>query len=499
MTLNKKIIYSIFFMFLIYLIAQHNLIFMYFDDFGHASLSYGGAVEGVKGHEFSLSQLLEWGRWYYFNWGGRIVYYLMFLLPQLAISIHLFMFIQSLVIFAIIVYMYKLCLYYTKKDSSITSISVLIILYGLIPIEIMRDTVYWASASICYIWSLLPLVMTVYYFMIFSDSNYKMKLTNYVSIVILSFFAASSFEQSGAAILIFLVAYTIYLMFNKSKLNLKLLSVTIISAMVGISVQVFAPGNKIRILVTDSEFANLSLTKKIINGVPNVLDLLFYQKSMWFLILLIVFVTLAYLKITKLAWGKWIIIIINSGIAVFLSKVYLQDVEFSLKIKFVLSMYLVAIIIFYFIMNGQFNMIPYVFMLIASIGCLVLSPNIQNRSIVYFIFILFVVIVVIIDNLLQDHGFKQYLMVSLITLGLFSLINTWTIFDGYYTNVDINRKNDKILENTSYNVGEIEVYKLPNSLYSNEVPYEEKYDVSYIEVWMKEYYNLKPDTKFNWK
>ncbi|MEG0578233.1 MAG: hypothetical protein RR500_10325, partial [Bacilli bacterium] len=103
MTLNKKIIYSIFFMFLIYLIAQQNLIFMYFDDFGHASLSYGGAVEGVKGHEFSLSQLLEWGRWYYFNWGGRIVYYLMFLLPQLAISIHLFMFIQSLVIFAIIV------------------------------------------------------------------------------------------------------------------------------------------------------------------------------------------------------------------------------------------------------------------------------------------------------------------------------------------------------------------------------------------------------------
>lgn len=173
------------------------------------------------------------------------------------------MFIQSLVIFGIVIYMYKICLYFTKKDSSVVSIVSLIILYGLIPIDIMRDTVYWASASVCYIWSFLPLLMTIYYLMIFCDRNYKIRLRNYISILFLSFFAASSFEQSAAAMLIFLIAYPIYCLYNKIPIKVKLSLLAILSAGIGAAIQIFAPGNKIRVEVTDSNFASLSFVEKM--------------------------------------------------------------------------------------------------------------------------------------------------------------------------------------------------------------------------------------------
>ncbi|WP_317913309.1 DUF6056 family protein [Carnobacterium maltaromaticum] len=498
---NKKIIYSIFFMFLIYLIAQHSFIYMYFDDFGHASLSYGGSIEGVKGHSFTISQLFEWGEWYYFKWGGRIVYYLLFLLPLLAINIHLFMFIQSLIIFGIVIYMYKICLYFTKKDSSVVSIVSLIILYGLIPIDIMKDTVYWASASVCYIWSFLPLLMTIYYLMIFCDRNYKIRLRNYISILFLSFFAASSFEQSAAAMLIFLIAYPIYCLYNKIPIKVKLSLLAILSAGIGAAIQIFAPGNKIRVEVTDSNFASLSFVEKMFRGIPNVLNLLFYQQTLIFLILLLILVTLGYTRFIKFNQISWLVIIFNSVLIAFLSKIYIQGNEFSLKIKLIIALWLMVILVAYFVINKQEVIIPYLIMLVASIGCLVLSPAILNRSIVYFVFILFVIISVLLENLFQTQAneLKQFLIVGIIITGLFSASNTITIFNGYYVNSEINRKNNKILENAVYDSNEVNVYKLPERSYSNVVPYEESHDYSFIEEWMREYYNLGPNTKFNWK
>lgn len=335
--------------------------------------------------------------------GGRIVYYLLFLLPLLAINIHLFMFIQSLVIFGIVIYMYKICLYFTKKDSSVVSIVSLIILYGLIPIDIMRDTVYWASASVCYIWSFLPLLMTIYYLMIFCDRNYKIRLRNYISILFLSFFAASSFEQSAAAMLIFLIAYPIYCLYNKIPIKVKLSLLAILSAGIGAAIQIFAPGNKIRVEVTDSNFASLSFVEKMFRGIPNVLNLLFYQQTLIFLILLLILVTLGYTRFIKFNQISWLVIIFNSVLIAFLSKIYIQGNEFSLKIKLIIALWLMVILVAYFVINKQEVIIPYLIMLVASIGCLVLSPAILNRSIVYFVFILFVIISVLLENLFQTR------------------------------------------------------------------------------------------------
>ena len=61
------------FIFLV-LFVQHNVVSMYFDDFGNASLSYSSTIANVVGTNFNLAQLLESAIYTYFHFGGRVFY-----------------------------------------------------------------------------------------------------------------------------------------------------------------------------------------------------------------------------------------------------------------------------------------------------------------------------------------------------------------------------------------------------------------------------------------
>lgn len=63
--------------------------------------------------------------------------------------------------------------------------------------------------------------------------------------------------------LIFLIAYPIYCLYNKIPIKVKLSLLAILSAGIGAAIQIFAPGNKIRVEVTDSNFASLSFVEKM--------------------------------------------------------------------------------------------------------------------------------------------------------------------------------------------------------------------------------------------
>lgn len=69
--LNEKIVVFIFIMILVFIGIQHSVISMYFDDYGNASLSYGKVIENVEGTDYTFSQLLEWAKFIYNNWGRK--------------------------------------------------------------------------------------------------------------------------------------------------------------------------------------------------------------------------------------------------------------------------------------------------------------------------------------------------------------------------------------------------------------------------------------------
>lgn len=62
----------IFILYLMFIYFQHQFVFMYFDDYGYASLSYG-AIVGNGGTNYNLNDIIKYLFWHYVNWGGRIV------------------------------------------------------------------------------------------------------------------------------------------------------------------------------------------------------------------------------------------------------------------------------------------------------------------------------------------------------------------------------------------------------------------------------------------
>jgi hypothetical protein len=54
-------------LFIIFLIAQHSLVFLYFDDWGLAVLDYVGAQHGFLGQDFDFHHLMNFLRGMYLN------------------------------------------------------------------------------------------------------------------------------------------------------------------------------------------------------------------------------------------------------------------------------------------------------------------------------------------------------------------------------------------------------------------------------------------------
>ncbi len=496
-----RIVQIIFAILLILLILQHHYVYMYFDDYGHASLSYGHLVSGVKGTNMNFKDLLEWTSWYYLNWGGRVVYYFLFLVPLLSKSIALFMFIQAIIFFFIFVYLYKIIQSFNEQFNPILTILSLITLYGLIPIELLKESAYWASASVCYIWSLLPLLMGIYYYMQATKKKSKSKIREIILIPILFFFASSSFEQSGAATLIFVLLYAIYLLIKRNHSYIKLSILNLIASLAGVLIQYLSPGNKKRILETNPDFASMPVWEKMKSGIPNVVHFIFDPRiSIFILILCILSISILVLLFKNNKSLKKYHFVIS--IPIVLPVFYLIKNYFNFGISGFFELLLLVIIFFYFLlfMNQNKEFLPLVFTVAASIFCLVISPVLQLRSLVFFLILLFILIIIVLNSIfisLKNNSQNIFVVISIVFIA-FSFNNYKNTFLGYKENYSYAISNhEKLLSlSKSGSSRKIQLFKYPNDLYREHMPYDET--TPFVSKWIIQYYNLPENTQIEW-
>lgn len=64
---------AVFAAFYVFLLMQFGNVFIYYDDYGYLSLSYGTNID-VAGAEYSFSELLAFMKGHYFNSNGRLLY-----------------------------------------------------------------------------------------------------------------------------------------------------------------------------------------------------------------------------------------------------------------------------------------------------------------------------------------------------------------------------------------------------------------------------------------
>ena len=244
---NKKRIWCLMGCLLSLLIfVQHHYVYMYFDDFGYASLSYGW-TENKAGMSYTLSDICKFLSWHYFNWGGRILYFFFEILTFRIGGLELIQSVQAIIVILICIVSGKIVTFVTKCDSNKT-IVLLLFLYGTINIETLRDGVYWYSASVAYVWPLLPFLGSIYFYLLLQtgETNFRKNM-----LMILTFLAAFSQEQVAVIVItcdILLIFFSFFIgrkNYGHRHIPGYLLG-TGISAVLGGMITIVAPGNFMR-------------------------------------------------------------------------------------------------------------------------------------------------------------------------------------------------------------------------------------------------------------
>jgi len=139
----------------LFLLFAMGLSFMYLDDLGYASLSYGIVQPGVTGQAFTAAQFFHYLTGVYTGWTGRVVF------PALEIlllkNIWFYRAVQAALVLVAFLALYVLS---TKRRGAMTALFTCA-LYGFFAYEMYRNGFYWFSASATYVLPLAFLFMGI--------------------------------------------------------------------------------------------------------------------------------------------------------------------------------------------------------------------------------------------------------------------------------------------------------------------------------------------------
>jgi len=140
-----------------------SLVFMFFDDFGYASLSYAYVVPDVAGTDFTIAQLVHFLREIYLGWGGRVLFHGLFVLILRDGGLWAMRIIQSISVFLSFYLLYKLSTESTfgrgeARPATSTRVKLSLFtcaLYGAFSFGMFRVGFMWFTASAIFV---IPIV-----------------------------------------------------------------------------------------------------------------------------------------------------------------------------------------------------------------------------------------------------------------------------------------------------------------------------------------------------
>lgn len=522
---SNHLILIVFVLFFVLVLFQHQFMWLYHDDYGYASLSYVYTVDGVIGHTFNLSQLFTFLIGHYKVWGGRVLYFFIecFCLSK---GLWLFRLIQSVVITLIFYYTYKIISkFFDKKYNLLISI-LTICLYGIIDIMVVRSGLLWPTASVLYVFPILPLLMFIYYY----DPE-KNEILRTILLAILIFAASFSQEQIAVAAVSYMFLIFMTNLFKDKKLNMRDLFL-LIAAIAGFAILMLSPGSKIRMSHPSNQgFYELSLFAKLNKSIPDTIYNLFssYAKIFWSLSF-IIFTYIAYFnfrnkKNQSLKYKKvlnflntlsLLSILVISVFTLFTNRVYFEYFEYMFqnviinKMLLVIYIFQLLLIVYsitvYFIAKKNFIMLYLSYAAVLSQAAMFMSSYYPLRSLLVFQLLFYPIILYVVFDFLKQfkiNSDNKILKLACLSFAFIAFVNYYSITRGYYRNNFANKENDQILVETSQKIknGEkiekIVLHKLPDIVYAGEQPYTEGYD--YILLWLRKYYDLPEDVEISYE
>ncbi len=510
---EKKYVFAIFSLGWIFLLLQHLCLGIYYDDYGNAALAYAYNVEGVNGTNYGIADILEWAKWIYNNWGGRLLYACAILIPALKEGIKLYMIMQSMVIILILYVMYRVVCFYMNKQSSIGVAISMLIAYGLIDINLHVAGTYWASASVLYIWPLLPMFITIFeydrtckrYLVEDSVNLKRFYIIQFIGIPLITL----SQEQYGVALIVYYGMYIVLHNIKNWKKYWKIDCFCVGWSILTYLIMFCAPGNFVR-LDTNGDFASLSILEKIETNLPIILDM-YLKNSIQIFNLATVLATFIMvfdmLRKDKKKIDNIIFFITTVTIGTLMAATVKisghNDMERIICLIFLVHTAILSL--WYFGKCKMEEVTAWVFMAAASDFCLIMSPSIMHRSFLCYIFCVIVIINIVIWKFVDNLNSNKKMDIAIRVIGCCTFLvlanrafqNSKALLCGYYENsYALEYNHDKLKDKDITAENKIVLLKCKNKTYRPQMAYDKGFE--YIEYWMKEYYDLSQDVNFVW-
>lgn len=516
-----------FVIFFVLMILQFLNVFVYYDDYGFASLSYSNSIDGVNGLHYNLGQLIKFLYLYYIDWGGRVISFgtEALLLKNGVIVMQIAM---AITVTLIVYFLYKIVNIYNTKNKWFTAIAVCS-LYGLIHIGMLRDSFYWYTSAVIYVMPFMPYLMGVYYYAnninkqinnkkeenkIDENRNSKIVIIKNIVIALILFIAAFSQEQVAISLSFIVIAIMVLKYINLKKIQIWDY-INSIAVILGTIFVVFAPGNTKR-MEEQIDFYNLPLVSRTLSNVDSIFKEVFGYKFIYIMTAYVLALTLISIVMITKNYGIKIINVIFLLTNVILSVLFVFKKEplynllenrvsknSIMLLIFIYIMFIIIQITIYYLYSKKPIMLILFFASMCTISSMAFIPAITIRCYVPFVILSFGIIVDLATTFVDKINYGIVIgIIMLFFLLPFSYKNYSIILDGYKINSQYHINNDKALKKVKEKIENgkeiksVELNKLNNTICSNIMQYEEGFE--FVKVWMCEYYDIPQDIEFKW-
>ncbi|KUJ75911.1 hypothetical protein AVO42_11600 [Thiomicrospira sp. XS5] len=476
----------------VFLVAQHQLVFMYHDDWGFSVLDHMARQEGFEKQNFSAQQFFAFLRDMYLDWSGRVMSFGAHILAE-RVGVGFVQMLQATLIFAFMLLALRVSQVAADSRLSAFVVSFGVLLYLALPESILAGGLYWYAASTSNAWT-LP---------VFLYGVYRVLQTGRIDwfSAFLFAFSLTFHEQIAVSVLAFLGAWRLWQWrFAKESLWQDLVKLFVVF-LVALPV-IFAPGNFVRKAVSAPFYGDRSVWAIFSDNLNAIsYHLLWPEWANIFILLMLV---------SSLFLAMWLWLKNNlasaekKGVAAYatlLMILYATNQTTGFSVLFMLGFTWLLFRACRLTPNGGLIFAIHLAAL-ASLLLVFMAPYFMGRTGIVLLF-LEMVPVLYSAWLIHSHlpDFLKFLIIA-VSAGL-ALPATAKIYEGYAANAPSHLYNDAQLRALSnqQTASPIEssdktvrLMKLIDNKYA-EIPADQH---QHIQAWMKKYYGLDPDTRFIW-
>lgn len=532
---------AVFAAFYVFLLMQFGNVFIYYDDYGYLSLSYGTHIH-VAGSEYSFSELLAFMKGHYFNSNGRLLYMFLYCFVHMLGGIRgvqVFMATAVLAVVMLLFFIVKRMLegrleaaeeekrscreedevYGTLGPVALAALAAfLCLLYGTLGIMVQRMGTYWYAASFIYVVPAITFLVFALYFYrtVFLPKGEKPGVLRMCLCAVLGFLAAWSQEQWFVTTVSFVIICLGIKLWRDRRLELYEILTFLVCAAGGLII-IFSPAVSSRMnSAGNAEFAALSFLGKLGKNIPLLMNLFFSGENirylMFFFPMMIFMGCMTAAKDRKLlpihlgfsavSAAVFAGILLKQKFHVFAPGAY-SALTANLLLLYIAFCF-AEVILFYRAEKQPFGSIVFA-AAVLSVGSAVIVPEVPLRIFYPFLYLSWLLFAYMYGRILltEVKRIPVSAVCTLAFLAMVSIPNLKSIYTGYRINYQVLMYDDAVFRESAEAIRQgadietIEVYELPDLLCKNEVVYDENF--SFMIAWMRQYYDLPEYVEFEYR